>query len=236
MSNNKMKGLLKGLRYISQIFDNEKEPEMQIGFPTDVKHVAHIGWDGPAVNSPSWMGDFKAASSSAPLNSKGEPEDLDDTASWASEDIDSTKRISKSSRLDGESSEKPRSRRGSSSGGLGIEESVLKEKPEKSEKPKQRRSSKTKDSSDGKSSRQKDSTTDSTPANLPKKSRRKKSKDISSSKASRSKSQAVDGDCGSDSGSVSRSVHNDNSECGSNVSANLSALEDETENGLNGVC
>jgi len=28
-----------------------KEPEMQIGFPTDVKHVAHIGWDGPGSNN-----------------------------------------------------------------------------------------------------------------------------------------------------------------------------------------
>ena len=35
--------------------DNEKEQEIQIGFPTDVKHVAHIGWDGPSVNSPSWV-------------------------------------------------------------------------------------------------------------------------------------------------------------------------------------
>ncbi|KAA3474920.1 CRIB domain-containing protein RIC7-like [Gossypium australe] len=61
-SNNKMKGLLKGLRYISEIFENEKEPEMQIGLPTDVKHVAHIGWDGPSsVNSaPSWMNEFKS--------------------------------------------------------------------------------------------------------------------------------------------------------------------------------
>ena len=87
-----MKGLFKGLRYISQIFgelffffvdiyilssqkcilfemisilsfvklqnaENEKEPEMQIGTPTDVKHVAHIGWDGgsPNQNSPSWV-------------------------------------------------------------------------------------------------------------------------------------------------------------------------------------
>lgn len=35
--------------------DEEKEKEMQIGFPTDVKHVAHIGWDGPSVESPSWV-------------------------------------------------------------------------------------------------------------------------------------------------------------------------------------
>ncbi|KAL2921295.1 CRIB domain-containing protein RIC1 [Bienertia sinuspersici] len=55
----KMKGLLKGLRYISTIFDEEEETEMQIGFPTDVKHVAHIGWDGPTANSPSWINQFK---------------------------------------------------------------------------------------------------------------------------------------------------------------------------------
>lgn len=42
----------------SNIPDNEKEPEMQIGYPTDVKHVAHIGWDGPSVNSPSWVNLF----------------------------------------------------------------------------------------------------------------------------------------------------------------------------------
>ena len=31
-----------------------KEPEMQIGNPTDVKHVAHIGWDN-SVTAPSWV-------------------------------------------------------------------------------------------------------------------------------------------------------------------------------------
>ncbi|XWS53789.1 hypothetical protein CRYUN_Cryun10bG0030500 [Craigia yunnanensis] len=65
-----MKGLLRGLRYISQMFD-EKEPEMQIGLPTDVKHVAHIGQDGPSTNKPSWMNEFSSAPelSSIPLNS-----------------------------------------------------------------------------------------------------------------------------------------------------------------------
>lgn len=28
---------------------------MEIGFPTDVKHVAHIGWDGPSDSAPSWV-------------------------------------------------------------------------------------------------------------------------------------------------------------------------------------
>jgi hypothetical protein len=39
-----------------------KEPEMTIGFPTDVKHVAHIGWDGPSATTtnnaaagPTWV-------------------------------------------------------------------------------------------------------------------------------------------------------------------------------------
>ncbi|KAK9665769.1 hypothetical protein RND81_14G134800 [Saponaria officinalis] len=66
---NKMKGLLKGLRYISNIFEEEEEIEMQIGFPTDVKHVAHIGWDGPTANAPSWIQKFKdGESGAAPQN------------------------------------------------------------------------------------------------------------------------------------------------------------------------
>lgn len=28
---------------------------MVIGFPTDVKHVAHIGMDGPSNAPPSWV-------------------------------------------------------------------------------------------------------------------------------------------------------------------------------------
>ncbi|XP_068664881.1 CRIB domain-containing protein RIC6-like isoform X2 [Aristolochia californica] len=73
----KMKGLLKGLRYISQIFDN-KEQEMQIGLPTDVKHVAHIGWDGPSINAPTWMNEFRTTPdfSSAPLSTVGGGKDM----------------------------------------------------------------------------------------------------------------------------------------------------------------
>ncbi|XP_057477830.1 CRIB domain-containing protein RIC10-like [Actinidia eriantha] len=67
-----MKGLLKGLRYISQIFDNEKEEEMEIGYPTDVKHVAHIGMEGPSANTPTWMNEFK---SNSEMSSNGEPND-----------------------------------------------------------------------------------------------------------------------------------------------------------------
>ncbi|XP_065864496.1 CRIB domain-containing protein RIC5-like [Euphorbia lathyris] len=53
-----MKGLIRGgFRYISHMFD-EKEPEMEIGNPTDVKHVAHIGWEGPDASKPTWMDEF----------------------------------------------------------------------------------------------------------------------------------------------------------------------------------
>lgn len=30
----------------------ELEMDIEIGFPTDVKHVTHIGWDGSATNNP----------------------------------------------------------------------------------------------------------------------------------------------------------------------------------------
>ncbi|KAJ6336161.1 hypothetical protein OIU78_012713 [Salix suchowensis] len=103
MSNNKMKGLLKGLRYISQIFDNdEKKPEMQIGYPTDVKHVAHIGWDGPSVNSPSWMTEFKSPPeySSAPLSLDQDSKE-EGSVKWASEGSSRKGSRAPNSRADG---------------------------------------------------------------------------------------------------------------------------------------
>ena len=32
-----------------------KEREMEIGYPTDVKHVAHIGLDATSGSAPSWV-------------------------------------------------------------------------------------------------------------------------------------------------------------------------------------
>lgn len=49
--------LLRGFKNLSQIFavydedEEEEEREMVIGLPTDVKHVAHIGWDGATSTS-----------------------------------------------------------------------------------------------------------------------------------------------------------------------------------------
>ncbi|KAG8061773.1 hypothetical protein GUJ93_ZPchr0003g18422 [Zizania palustris] len=48
--------LIKGIKNLSHMFamyddgaedqDDEEEREMVIGYPTDVQHVGHIGWDG----------------------------------------------------------------------------------------------------------------------------------------------------------------------------------------------
>ncbi|KAL3820678.1 hypothetical protein ACJIZ3_006583 [Penstemon smallii] len=56
----KMKGIYKGFKYsLSQIFVVKEDREIDIGFPTDVKHVAHIGWDGPSGTAPTWMNEFR---------------------------------------------------------------------------------------------------------------------------------------------------------------------------------
>lgn len=56
----KLQRLIKSFRALSQLFvyKEEEGEEMQIGYPTDVKHVAHIGWDGPSGTGKSWMGDL----------------------------------------------------------------------------------------------------------------------------------------------------------------------------------
>lgn len=28
---------------------------MEIGYPTDVRHVTHIGWGSSSMNAPSWV-------------------------------------------------------------------------------------------------------------------------------------------------------------------------------------
>lgn len=65
---------LKRLTAISEVL-GWREREMEIGYPTDVKHVAHIGWDGPSVGGPTWMDELKPAPdfSSGPLREFGQP-------------------------------------------------------------------------------------------------------------------------------------------------------------------
>ncbi|KAG2574938.1 CRIB domain-containing protein RIC9-like [Panicum virgatum] len=79
----KVKGFFKGLKVISRIFV-VKEHEMEIGYPTDVKHVAHIGWDSAAGNaSPSWMNDIMASPNFSSLGNFA----ASTGATWASQDF-----------------------------------------------------------------------------------------------------------------------------------------------------
>ncbi|CAM0902499.1 unnamed protein product [Alopecurus aequalis] len=87
-SSYKMKGIFKGFKIISQIFA-AKEQEMQIGCPTDVKHVAHIGWSTSAGTltgnaTPSWMNDVGRSSDFSSLVNLA-PSTGD---SWASKDFE----------------------------------------------------------------------------------------------------------------------------------------------------
>ncbi|XP_039804130.1 CRIB domain-containing protein RIC10-like isoform X2 [Panicum virgatum] len=54
-----IKGIFRGLKIIAQIFI-QREHEIEIGYPTDVRHVSHIGF-GANGSCPSWMSEFRGA-------------------------------------------------------------------------------------------------------------------------------------------------------------------------------
>ncbi|KAL9239056.1 hypothetical protein vseg_013411 [Gypsophila vaccaria] len=218
----KMKGLLKGLRYISQIFEEEEEEkEMQIGFPTDVKHVAHIGWDGPSVNSPSWMNDFK---SSAPENgsSNGDANRDAEEVEWVSQDSTTKKSVKDSSSRDLPTIPKS-SRRQPSVDSIGSTDSPLGSPTQKNKSS--RRRSKQKESSNNNSPRGGESSNSQGLPNIPKKTRRKKSKDSGdgSVKSSSSKSKDKSSKHGSKHGSDDGSITNHYSD---EVAPNLGSLKE----------
>ncbi|GMJ05465.1 ROP-interactive CRIB motif-containing protein 1 [Hibiscus trionum] len=157
-----MKGILKGLRYIQDMFD-EKEQEMQIGNPTDVKHVAHIGMDGPSASKPSWMSEYNSAQE---LSSDTLANDLQDGDLGNQESLPPT-----------EKQKKPRRKVSIENGhGTAIESPKGSENGEKQRRP---RSTNQEPSSQGRrhSIRKTDGESPSNDLpDIPKKSRRKKSK------------------------------------------------------------
>ncbi|TVU00986.1 hypothetical protein EJB05_53563 [Eragrostis curvula] len=189
------KGILRPFRYISNMMDG-KEPEMQIGFPTDVKHVAHIGWDGPSAAAPTtnnnaaptWMKDYH----SAPLDSASFRSETGGAAAsnpWASQEIvldggsslgDTSFRDTRSEAggIDGAGGDSPpspgtrRSRRHRSRGSMDAAGAETTEKKEKGKKGirKNRKKDKDKAGDDGGSN-----TCQDLPA-VPKKSNRRKNK------------------------------------------------------------
>ncbi|RZC62401.1 hypothetical protein C5167_024153 [Papaver somniferum] len=182
-----MKGILKGLRYISQIFENdyeeEEEEEMQIGCPTDVQHVAHIGVEGPAVANPSWMNGKKSEASesaSKAKNKKGEA-NTKSKAKNASQDLSQEGTDLPQSTQDISEVAKPsRNRRHSTSVTLNSSETQELEVPKKSSRrghsldlTEQKKSSATKKSKDHSSS----SNEGLDAPSIPKSSRKKKLKE-----------------------------------------------------------
>nr|KJB26030.1 hypothetical protein B456_004G221800 [Gossypium raimondii] len=211
-ANNKMKGLLKGLRYISQIFDDEdQQPEMQIGLPTDVKHVAHIGADGPSVNSnaPSWMNELKSAAPGAPNLANGGEGAKPINQKWVNhqseEKRDKNSQSTQSSSFS-DMPEQPKSSKRSSSTNVKSRVEGTKEKrdkPKHSKKPSKNSSSDTV-SKPKKAPKDPSETTESNSEDLPKKSsRRKKTKDGAVSGTTK-RNQTQDLDSGSEFGSESR--------------------------------
>ncbi|CAF2153063.1 unnamed protein product [Brassica napus] len=65
----RFKGLLS--EELQVFLRHEKEDEMEIGYPTDVRHVSHIGWDSSPSSAPSWLLEFKKSNNM-----------LEPTSSW----------------------------------------------------------------------------------------------------------------------------------------------------------
>ncbi|XP_027775281.1 CRIB domain-containing protein RIC8-like isoform X2 [Solanum pennellii] len=188
----KVKGFLKALG-ISQMFE-EKEAEMQIGLPTDVKHVAHIGWDGPSIESPSWMKEFKEPGKfhTAPLGPPLDANDHPDNRSCASEDADANQQYknANSSLPDDQPEMTKSSRRHSSSeNGSGGSSSPKKARSTRRHKESSDGTKTSRHSRPGSGGGGSDSPARDLP-DIPKKTRRKKSKEdggVSSSRTSKSK-------------------------------------------------
>ncbi|PVH47344.1 hypothetical protein PAHAL_4G041800 [Panicum hallii] len=84
-----IKGIFRGLKIIAQIFTVQREHEIEIGYPTDVRYVSHIGF-GASGSCPSWMSEFRveevaaAAGGGASVSSAAQSRQ----ASWASLDFE----------------------------------------------------------------------------------------------------------------------------------------------------
>ncbi|XP_015088827.1 CRIB domain-containing protein RIC10 [Solanum pennellii] len=111
---NKMKGIIKGFKYMFNNFA-VKERELEIGCPTDVKHVAHIGWDGQSGNAPSWMNQFKKgpdfAAASIGINSGSSLSPWTSQGVGESNEAQSTSETNKDSQINKEINVKKQRRR-----------------------------------------------------------------------------------------------------------------------------
>ncbi|CAD5316030.1 unnamed protein product [Arabidopsis thaliana] len=93
----RFKGLYnKSFKCFSDIFDVEEEEEMEIGYPTDVRHVSHIGWDSSSSSAPSWLHEFKTTNNVLEPNSSWPFQDLK-SAMEAFGEVESSKEMERES-------------------------------------------------------------------------------------------------------------------------------------------
>ncbi|KAE9590452.1 putative CRIB domain-containing protein [Lupinus albus] len=126
------------------ITDNDKEPEIEIGHPTDVKHVAHIGHNSSAT----WMGGFEPiqelSSQFLDLNRDNHIKESHHSPKQSNED--SSRRGCSSRHVDYEGNERDISRSRRQSTG-NMRECQAKEKSDKPRQPKKPSKHHSKDSS-----------------------------------------------------------------------------------------
>ncbi|KAF8051901.1 hypothetical protein N665_1655s0007 [Sinapis alba] len=92
----RIKGIYeKSFKCFSDISD-EKDEEMDIGYPTDVRHVSHIGWDSSSSSAPSWLREFKTSNNVLEQNSSWPFTDLK-SAMEAFGEVESSKELGKES-------------------------------------------------------------------------------------------------------------------------------------------
>ncbi|KAJ0254678.1 CRIB domain-containing protein RIC9 [Hirschfeldia incana] len=92
----RFKGLYqKSFKCFSDVLD-DKEDDMEIGYPTDVRHVSHIGWDSSASSAPSWLHEFKTSNNVLDSNSSWPFQELKSTME-AFGDVESSKELERES-------------------------------------------------------------------------------------------------------------------------------------------
>ncbi|KAI7733591.1 hypothetical protein M8C21_000947 [Ambrosia artemisiifolia] len=112
-----MKSFLRSLRSLFGGQEKEKEPEIQIGAPTDVKHVAHIGCDGPSTPAPSWMNEYKGGSDSQSGETNVTSRDLGSSGGISASPGDPQKAKQSRRSSNGQESSNHKSRKNKSSNG-----------------------------------------------------------------------------------------------------------------------
>ncbi|KAL0718827.1 hypothetical protein Bca4012_068150 [Brassica carinata] len=91
----RFKGLYqKSFKCFSDVFD--EEDEMEIGYPTDVRHVSHIGWDSSPSSAPSWLHEFKTSNNVLEPNSSWPFQELKSTVKAFGE-VESSKELERES-------------------------------------------------------------------------------------------------------------------------------------------